>query len=273
MHCTFAALNTIHMTTVIVPTDFSATANNAARYAAQMLTGQYDTLLLLYHVYEKAAEAEEATAGLQQLKDALTELGIVKIETRTEESSDFIGSLDRLARNNDAQLIVMGITGKNRIEQMLFGSNTLKIVEKNACPVLIVPPAAQFTQIKNVALAADFKDVQTTTPFAPIKNVLQLFRPALHVVNVNSEHYVSLTEEYLQQRSDMRNMFAAFNPEFYFIGTYDVQETITQFVLDKNIDVLVTIPRHRTLLTGIFKSSTTKKLVYESAIPILAAHE
>ena len=261
------------MTTVIVPTDFSDTANNAARYAAQMLRGQYEAKLILLHVYEKESEEAETEATLLKLKEEMQASGPVKIETRCEESGDFIGSLDRLARHLDADLVVMGITGKNRLEKMFFGSNTLKMVERNVCPVLIVPPAAQFTEIKNVALTSDFKDVDVSIPVVPIKKVLNLFRPALHVVNVNSEHYVSLSEEYLKQRADMQEMFGEFKPEFYFIGTYDVEETINQFAQDKQIDMLITIPRHRSMFTGFYKSSTTKKLAYESAIPLLAAHE
>src|SRR5918993_2542215 len=261
------------MITVIVPTDFSATANNAACYAVQMLTGHYDAQLILFHVYEKAAEEKAAEELLVKLKEELSQAGIVKIETRCEENGDFIGSLERLARHRDAHLVVMGITGKSRIAQVLFGSNTLKMVERNVCPVLIVPPAAQFTQIKNVAFTSDFKEVNTSIPIVPIKNVLKLFNPALHVVNVNSEHYVSLTEEFMEQRSHILNMFQEFHPEFYFIGTFDVGETINQFAIDKNIDMLITVPRHRSVFTGMFKSSTTKKLAYETAIPILAAHE
>ena len=261
------------MITVIVPTDFSATANNAARYAVQMLTGHYDAQLILLHVYEKASEEKSAAELLQKLKEELNHTGVVKIETVCEEAGDFIGTLERLARHRDAELVVMGITGKNRIAQVLFGSNTLKMVERKVCPVLIIPPAAQFTQVKNVAFTSDFKEVNTSIPVIPIKNVLKLFYPSLHVVNVNSEIYVSLTEEYMEQRSQIQAMFQEFKPEFYFITTYDVQETINQFVLDKNIDMLITIPRHRSMFTGMFKSSTTKKLAYETAIPILAAHE
>jgi nucleotide-binding universal stress UspA family protein len=261
------------MFTVIVPTDFSDTANNAARYAARMLRGQYEAMLVLYHVYEKADDENETESTLLKLKAELQEDAKIKLDTRCEESGDFIGSLDRLARHLDAALIVMGITGRNRLEQLILGSNTLKMVERNACPVLIVPPAAQFTEIKNVVLTSDFKEVETTIPYVPIKRVLHLFRPALHVVNVNSEHYVSLTDEFMKQRADMLRLFDEFHPEFYFITTYDVEETINQFVHDKSIDLLVTVPRRRSLFMGLFHSSTTKKLAYESAIPILAAHE
>src|SRR5687768_1692705 len=261
------------MITVIVPTDFSETANNAALYAGKMLTGNYDVELLLYHVYEKDNQFDNAEKTLNDLKDLLSQQSIVKIETKSEKSDDFIDSLDRLARHHSAQLIVMGISSKSKLGQVFFGSNTLKIVQKNACPVMIIPPEAQFTDKKNVALISDFKEVEKTTPVTPIKNILKLFNPSLHIVNVDSEHYVSLTEEYLQQRSYLQQSFQEFNPEFYFIRTFDVHDTIHTFVQDKKIDLLVTIPRHHSLFSNLFKISNTKKLVYESSIPILAAHE
>lgn len=259
--------------TIIVPTDFSDTANNAARYAAKLVNGTYDTTLVLFHVYDKAEDADQVAENLELLKKDLAAIVPVKMETRTEQSTDFINSLDRLARHHGADLIVMGITGKSKIEQVFFGSNTLKIAERNVCPVLIVPPAAQFTQMKNVALTSDFKDVAHSIPVVPIRKVLQLFKPSLHVVNVNSEHYVSLTEEFLAQRNQLTEMFQEFKPEFYFIGTYNVEEMIQTFVTDKNIDLLVTVPRQRNIFSSLYKTSTTRKLAYESPVPILAAHE
>jgi nucleotide-binding universal stress UspA family protein len=259
--------------TIIVPTDFSSVANNAAIYAAKMVTGQYDVHLVLYHVYEKVADKGEAEELLDKLRNELQTTGIAKIDCRAEESGDFIGSLERLARHLSAQLIVMGITGKSKLEQVFLGSNTLKIVERNVCPVLIIPPTAQFTQVKDVALLSDFKDVQSSIPEVPIKNVLNIFRPAFHIINVNSEHYVSLTQEFLAERSRLMEMFNEFNPEFYFIGTYDLHETVQQFVMDKHIDMLITIPRHHSLFGSMFRTSNTKRFVYESAVPILAAHE
>lgn len=261
------------MMNIIVPTDFSDTANNAARYAIRMLKGAYDTNVVLFHVYEKADDEADVSEAIELLKKDLVELGPVKMETRIEQSTDFINSLDRLARHLDADLIVMGITGKSRLEQVFFGSNTLKMAERTACPVLIVPPAAQFTRLQNVALTSDFQDVATSIPVVPIQKVLSLFNPALHVVNVNSEHYVSLSEEFLLQRNQLVEMFRQFNPEFYFIGTYNVEETIQTFVADKNIDMLITVPRHRNMFSSLYKTSTTRKLAYESSVPILAAHE
>ncbi|HUP13511.1 MAG TPA: universal stress protein, partial [Niastella sp.] len=61
--------------------------------------------------------------------------------------------------------------------------------------------------------------------------------------------------------------------EFYFIRQYDFFDAISQFADDKNIDLIVIVPRDRSFLSGLFKTSHTKKLAYHSHIPIVAIHE
>jgi hypothetical protein len=36
---------------------------------------------------------------------------------------------------------------------------------------------------------------------------------------------------------------------------------------------VITIPRSRSFIENLFKSSNTKKLVFESSVPVLAAHQ
>ncbi len=261
------------MKTIIVPVDFSRTSINTAHYAMKMVTGRQDVSIIFYHAYEKATEATEAQELLEELKGKVAEYGLGNVSVHAEESSDLAEALCRFARHNGASLIVMGLTGKSKLQQLFLSSKTLKIVDKNPCPVLIVPPSATFNQIKNVALTTDFKEVSMTIPRVPIKSVLEIFNPNLHVVNVNSEHYVSLTEEFQAQRNKFADMFAEYKPEFYFIGTYDFHETINQFVNDKKIDLIITIPKSHSFIENLFKPSNTKKLVFESTVPVLAAHE
>ncbi|HYC40595.1 MAG TPA: universal stress protein [Chitinophagaceae bacterium] len=261
------------METVIVPVDFSATSVNAARYAVQLLTGHYGVNMVLYHMYEKPKEKAETEQKLHELKAELLELGIVKIETLNEHGSDFIDELEKLARHRQADLIIMGITGRSGLAQTLVGSNTIRIVERKASPVLIVPPKASYHEVRNVLLASDFKDVERTTPTVPVKKVLKTFRPNLHVINVDSNHYVALTEDYQTEKSKLKEMFRDFNPEFYFLGWYDVDEAINQFAHDKNIDFIIVIHKEHSLFSRIFGKSHTRELAYHSSVPVLALHE
>ncbi|MBP8115955.1 MAG: universal stress protein [Chitinophagaceae bacterium] len=261
------------MQTVIVPVDFSENSLKAARYATQLLTGHYGVNLILHHVYEKASQASEAAERLESLKAELMEIGVVKITTLAEEGSDFIVELDKLARHQQADLIIMGITGRSAIGQSFIGSNTLKMVQQKVCPVLIIPAEATYHDVKNVLLTSDFKNVQSVTPSVPIKKILKTFSPNLHIMNVDSEHYVALTEEYQAEKAKLNEMFIDFKPEFYFLGLHDVDEAINQFASDKNVDMIIVVHKGQSLFSKLFVKSQTKKLVYHSRIPVLAIHE
>jgi hypothetical protein len=167
----------------------------------------------------------------------------------------------------------MGISDKSALQQTFVGSKSLKIAGRGVCPVLIVPAQAKYQGIKNIGLASDYKNVDETTPVSFIKAVMDLFKPQLHVVHVNSEIHVALNEELKNERNWLNEQFKEYNPEFYFITTYDFHETIEQFVTDQKIDIIINVPKNQSFYDSFFKSSKTKKLVYQSTIPVLAAHE
>jgi nucleotide-binding universal stress UspA family protein len=275
------------MKKLLVPTDFSDTSKNAAKFAAQMAADVQNAKLVLIHVSDKITGGSDGsplteddddrriilTQALGQLKDELLAVANVPIEFVMEKGTSLVETLSRYVRHQGIDLVIMGITGATRLEQIFMGSNTLEMAKESACPVLIIPPDAKYRKIKNVVLASDFKDVDTTIPVAPLKTTLDLFKPALHIVNVDSEHYVELTDEYKAERAKLETMLKNYAPEFYFIRQYDFFDAISQFAEDKNIDLIVIVPRERSFLSGLFKTSHTKKLAYHSHIPIVAIHE
>lgn len=271
----------------LVPTDFSDTSKNAARFAVQAVANVKDATIILYNVHDKIAAGSDGSLltetendrmvilkqALQNFKTELLTLAPVNIECVAEAGSSLVDSLERYVRHHGIHLVIMGITGATRLEQIFMGSNTLDLVNVGIIPVMIVPPDATYKQIKNVILASDFKEVETSTPVAPIKAVLNIFKPALHIVNVDSEHYVELTDEYKAERNKLEKMFSDYKPEFYFIRQFDFHDAISQFTDDKKIDLIVIVPRKNSFLGGLFKTSHTKKLAYHSTVPIVAIHE
>lgn len=258
---------------VIIPLDFSETSLNATRYVAQMLSGVKNAQATLYHQYHHENEKEAGIEYLESIKNELLEKGVLSVDYEIEMGGDLIINLDNLAHSKTATLIAMGITGKSSLAQKLIGSNTLKMIDRCVCPVMIIPPDASYTQIKNIAFASEFLDVEKTTPISLLNSVLEMFNPFLHIINVNSEHYVSVTVEFQQEKEKLKKMFPNFEKEFYFIGLNDFYDAVDKFVTDYNIDVLVTVPRHHSNSKALFHSPHTKKLAYHTRVPLLAAHE
>lgn len=276
------------MKTFIVPTDFSDTSKNAARFAAQVAAQVRTVNIILYNSFDKIATGSDGSViqndhesrkkimelALESVKtDMLTIAPDIRVTCLAEEESTFIDGLERLARHQKADLIIMGITGSTRLAQIFMGSNTLNMVNKNVCPVMIVPPDATYTGIKNIAFTTSFKDIEKTTPIKSIQTFLEIFNPMLHIVNVDSEHYVELTDEYKAERAKLDAMLTGFTKEYYFIRLYDFIEAINQFIADNKIDVIMSVPKNHSFLSGIFRSNYTKKLAYHSHVPLVAIHE
>lgn len=271
----------------LVPTDFSETSKNAARYAVELAQDDPQTTIILYNIYDKLAPGSDGSLltesdedrkkvlnqALLNLEIELHEISTVRIEYVAEEGNSLVESIERYVRYNGINVVIMGITGATRLEQVFFGSNALNMARQGVCPVIIVPPKAQFKKIKNVMLLSDFKNVKSTTPVAQIKQILDIFKPNLHIVNVDSEHHVQLTEEYKIERDWLDKTFSDYKPEFYFIRMYDFLDAANTFTSDHNIDLIVTVPRKHSFLTGLYKTSHTKKLAYHSHIPVAAIHE
>ncbi|HEY4060726.1 MAG TPA: universal stress protein [Puia sp.] len=276
------------MNNFIVPIDFSETSKNAARYAAHISTLVPDAHLILYNVFDTLEYGSDSSPlntvddNEDESRKAIVELALRSVETElsgitnarisvvAEENSRFLDTLEKYVLDNKIQLIIMGITGTALLGQTFMGSNTLNLVRRGIAPVIIVPPGAHSQSAKNVMLLTDFKDIDNTIPIDSVKSVLSLFHPRLHIVNVDHEHYVQVTDEYKVERGKLETMLSDYKPDFYFIRLFDFMDAINQFVADNQIDLILTFPRRHSFLSNVFKTTNTTKLAYHSHVPIVA---
>jgi len=259
--------------TVVVPVDFSETSVNAAKYAMDLSANYIGSKIIFYHLAENRASAAGALGEMNELLKQLSEFSDVIIEGRCDYGHDLIGHLEIMVKNEQPDLIVMGITSRSEIAQKFVASNTLKMAETNACPMLIVQETAKYRGLKNVMLATDLQNTYYSTPAEPIKKILRTFNPALHIVNVNSEPYFILNESHEKEKNALKDHFEQFNPEFYFLRFFDIEEGLNLFADEKNIDLIISIEKNSPLMTRMFKPSQTKNLVYRGDVPVLVVHE
>lgn len=267
------------MKKIVVPIDFSDTSVNAAKYAIEMAKNIPEASIILYHVYSSISFSSLTSKDVnsrQMISEA--ELKILKEKQESgfdaiscvAESGSFVESLADYVLGNHVDLVVMGITGSSKLTQVFMGTNTLNVIRNISCPVMIIPPDAKYTGLKRVVLTSDFKDVARTTPFTAIKKILDLFKPKLDILNVDSEHFVELTPEFKLEREAMEDKLRSYDPEFSFLRSYDFLQGISSFVETRNIDAIITVPRKHGFLSQLFVTSNTKKLAYHSTVPIIA---
>ncbi|MFM2138691.1 MAG: hypothetical protein RJA57_998 [Bacteroidota bacterium] len=275
------------MKTIIVPTDFSPTATNALHYAIDMAKA-IDASLLLLHVYqvpvsysdvpimlvsvdELKQTAEEKIGRLKKEVEHLTS-GQLKLytETRMGNVSD---ELETLCEKIRPFAVVMGSKGSSGIERVLFGSNTLTVIRHLTWPVISVPPGKVYGNgIRKIGFACDFRDIVENTPANAIRDLVRAFGAELHILNVDyqDKRFEADTPE---QSALLHTLLEDLRPQYDFIEHRDIEDGINAFAEKNNLDLIIAIPKKHKLLEGLFRTSSTKQLVFQSHIPVLCIHE
>jgi nucleotide-binding universal stress UspA family protein len=272
------------MKKIIAAVDFSEPSVNAAKYAIQLASDITDSTVTLYYVYETIVAGSDGTpllidpdarknmaiAALSNLKRELGSIAGVPIDIVAEEGS-LASTLEKYVKHNHADLIVMGITGSSKLEQLIIGSNTLNVISKDICPVFIIPGTAVYQKIKSVILTSDLKNVEATTPVKPLKKFLDILQPQLYVLHITSEQ-TALPDEDKKESKKLEQLLQSYNPQYFSLLEENFTEAIDKFSIEHHADIIITVPRKHSFLGSLFKSSNTKKLAYQSRLPILALH-
>ena len=132
------------MLKILFPTDYSDCSNEALLYAIT-LAGASGGSLLILHVVEPMSpylvpEPEQTgdshrEAFISMLKGLLVERPSVTYEERTIIGSP-VAAIVHVAESEQADLIVMGTTGRTGVKRLLLGSVAEEVVRRAPCPVL-----------------------------------------------------------------------------------------------------------------------------------------
>lgn len=274
------------MKTLVIPTDFSAISENAIHYGVNMAK-DIGASITLFHVYQipvsmsdipvTVVSSEElrinAEARIESLKQSVDHIasGAVKVYTEVR-LGNIVDELEDLCKTVRPFAIVMGTKGSSAVDRILFGSTTLTVIRDFTWPVIIVPPGTVYKHIKKIGFACDFKEVIESTPTPYIKEIVGTFKAEFHVLNVDHEHRL-FNRSTPQESMILHSMLEDLKPAYHFIDNTNVEAGINQFAEENNLDLLITIPKKHRLLDGLFRKSHTKKLVFESHVPILCVHE
>jgi nucleotide-binding universal stress UspA family protein len=276
------------MKTILLPTDFSDTAFNAAQYAIQLARQVAAEKIVLYHAYQTPVNVvadpimtvglldidtlrAASETGVEEFKKQLEPYaGNMELETITEFSLLSSGINDASDRIN-ADLIIMGITGAGALEETLMGSNTIHVAKHTKVPVMIIPAECKFKSIEKVLLVSDFKEVEKNTPVDLIKKILNDTKSKLFVLHVNDGS--EQEEAYAGERVALHDLMREYNPQIDVKDGKNFSGTVNEYATEIAADIIITIPKKHGLFEALFKRSHSKALAFHSHIPLMVVHK
>ena len=274
------------MKKILIPTDFSPCANNAAELAlhiAQKANAEIEFLHILVTPIDwvaldirKESQYPEIKKQIGHAKSELAKwvkrakaLGLEsgRVLTFSQGSEEIVNH----AENHGHDLIVMGSHGASGLKELVMGSNAQKVVQEAKTPVLIIKEDLKKLKFENMVFASTFlEDVHQ--PFHLIIDFADLMEAYNNLLYVNVPEQF---EESQESESRMKSFLTRCPRGTCSINVFNAEtpeKGILQFAEDRGMDIIAIVTHGRKGIKGLFASSLTEKLVNHSALPILSVN-
>lgn len=274
------------MENILVPTDFSENADNAVEYAAVIAQG-CEAAITLLNIYSPVVSRYNVISSL--LADEVAEAKI-KVREKLQIIADTLQSqypgipchvavelgepVDEIllaAKNKKTDMIIMGTQGASSIEKILLGSNAAEIVEKAACPVLVIPSNTVCQIPKRIMYATDYaySDIESARVLTAIAKVFDATITFVHVTSQEEDIDDELTlMEKFTSEIKLATTYQKINSKILTDNT--VIMGLDNIIQNDGADLLAVSTRRRNIFQKLYNPSITKKLANYTRIPLLA---
>jgi nucleotide-binding universal stress UspA family protein len=272
---------------ILLLTDFSRNALNAVRYALDLYSDQKCIFYFLNtyneggysldsHAYNHSGQRSyniEKPNTKEGYKDLMQALSRHKnnpkhsFYTIATNNSLLQGVKDVIAKN-DIDIIVMGTKGITSSRTVVFGMNTITIMENvTECPVLAIPEDVEFTHPKEIVFPTDYKLPFKRRELKYLINIAKMHDSFIRVLHVKES--AKLTQVQQGNKELLNTIFKEVGHSFHELEDMRVQAGINAFIDSRDSDMVAFVNQKRNFFSRIMSKPLVKELGYQSRVPVL----
>lgn len=273
------------MKKIIVPVDFSEHSEYALEAAAS-LAKKFNSELIVLHMLELS------NAIISSASDTLSQEAVFYLKLAEQKFEGFLdksylkdievtpivkhfkvwSEVNDVAKEHDANLIVMGSQGVSGIKEVLVGSNTEKVVRHSDIPVLVIKHNPILLDFENAVFASDFSE-EAVAPYLNAKATFDKLGTNMNLVYVNSPggNFRSSSEidkkiaNFLKNADgDLENL-----DRVNIVSDYSIEKGILNFANVIGADVIAVATHGRKGLSHFFEGSVSEDIANHSTLPVM----
>jgi len=263
---------------IVLPTNFSACALNAADYVCDMFKKEKVNLHLVYACNPEAcgssdehqAKETEVNKKLQIEKERIQKLssGNIDIKTHIIEYALYYIPHSFFEKLN-CDIIFIGTDGLSPETDDTIQTNTEKFVSMVKQNTIIIPQGVKYRSFENTLLASDYEYRKRGDKLDVFLKLMNKFHTHNYIVHVSKENKSLLGVSKLIEKARLKTEMKAEKPEFHEINNDNTEEGIMKFIRSYDIDIVSVIPKHQDITQRLFHYSITKRIAEKTKIPAL----
>jgi nucleotide-binding universal stress UspA family protein len=273
------------MKTILVPTDFSEHALQAAKAAVLLASPSKAKIVLQHNVYAETNWNELPSARKVDYPHILMKNNEAKrtleklVKSNIFKSANVSYSLTfgiayeeilSKAKKIRADLIIMGSHGNENSDHYFIGSNTQKVLREAPIPVLLIKKDTSIRNWKNVAIAADF-NLDMTRTFERVKNIVKEVKSTPHLLFVNRPADFLDTRSINSKMDNFIKKFPGLRFTKHIYNQVDVEDGILNFAEDNKMDWIILLTRERKSKPK-YMIGNTETLAFHATVPVLSVN-
>jgi nucleotide-binding universal stress UspA family protein len=274
------------MKNILLPTDFSKNSLNAIKYAVNLLKNETCNFYLVNvqkassFISDDMMGASTSTTIYNTLIDAAKKsisniISIITTEYNNPKHDffsivdydNFIDAINQISEKNNIDLIIMGTKGASGLEKKLFGSNTVRVIQRCNTPVLAIPDRCHFEPIKTIAFTTNNLVLFNAKELEPLKRIWQINNAKLNILHVADENHLSQNQS---RNKDFFNVhFAEASHDYIDSNSRYIFRSIQNYIDDNNVNVLAMMSKKHSFIERLFTKHTVETFAFKINIPFL----
>ncbi len=280
------------MRKILLPTDFSNNARNAIKYAVELYKNEACEFYILNAFYSMGFATdtilvpeigEIAYKGAkenseEELKTMLKEIqkNIIprhKFITVSKFNS-LLNSINEVVEKENIDLIIMGTQGATNAVDIIFGSNTVMVMENiRSCPVLAIPSEVKFTKPKEIVFPTSYNTHYKRRELKLLIEISTINNAAIRILHIENKEDKTLGKTQEINRELLEEYFEGLDYSFHVIYHVELQVALNCFVQSRASDMVAFVNKKHGFLDNIFSSHLVQELGYKSRVPVLTMHD
>lgn len=274
------------MKNILLPTDFSNNSINAINFAIQLFehTSCHFYILNVQKASSFISDDMLAVSTSATIYNTLVDAAkksIANIISHIEKKSknknhkyhpivdydNFVDSINQTCKKYNVDFIVMGTKGASGLEKVVFGSNTVHVIQRCNTPVLAIPDGCKYKGIDSIAFTSSFSSSYKIEDLQPLKELIIHNNSKLKVIHAVEEIDY---EANLSQNMDF--FHANFKQvEYNRIVSQDknVYDNIHDYIINNNINIIAMLNKQHSFLERLFTKHAVETFAFKIDIPFL----